>query len=167
MQKQLDMIMECLLAFFFFFRKKIWVMGIYTVEKNFKMNILYWLHFCSSLSKTPFSVVSGFCFGWLMFFKTRQSFLLKDQCVLLYFVVKVNGGYKGTRHFGYNMHCNMEKMSPMYRSRSHLKTQVHHTCMIVDVMNRNSHNLLTLHIILTKHLHRTLVSLNSYKNVFF
>lgn len=57
-----------------------------------------------------------------MFFKTRELFLLKDQCVLLYFVVKVNGDCEGTRHFGYNMHCDMEKMSPMYRSRSHLKT---------------------------------------------
>lgn len=57
-----------------------------------------------------------------MFFKTRELFLSKDQCVLLYFVVKVNGDCEGTRHFGYNMHCDMEKMSPMYRSRSHLKT---------------------------------------------
>lgn len=70
-------------------------------------------------------------------------------------MVKVNGGYKGTRHFGYNRHCNMEKMSPMYRSRSHLKTQVHHTYKIMNSVNRNK-----------KHLYCILVSLNT-KMYFF
>ena len=161
------MIVECLVVgfFFFFFFKKFALWAFTDWKKIFKINILYWLNLCSFLSKTPFCVVSGFCFGWL-FFKTRQSFLLKDQCVLLYFVVKVNGGYKGTRHFGYNRHCNMEKMSPMYRSRSHLKTQVHHTYKIMNSVNRNNHNLLTLRVVLAKHLYCILVSLNT-KMYFF
>lgn len=57
----------------------------------------------------------------LMFSKTRGLFSLKDQCVLLYFVVKINGDRQGSRHFWYTMLCNVEKMSPLYRSRSHLK----------------------------------------------
>ena len=162
------MIVECLVVGFFclfLFLRKRFALWAFTEWKNFfKMNILYWLNLCSSLSKTPFCVVSGFCFGWL-FFKTRQSFLLKDQCVL-YFVVKVNGGYKGTRHFGYNRYCTVEKMSPMYRSRSHLKTQVHHIYKIVNSVNRNNHNLLTLCIVLAKHLYCILFSLNT-KMYFF
>lgn len=44
-----------------------------------------------------------------MFSKTRESFSLKDQCVLLYFVVKVNGDHEGTSHLGSNILCIMEK----------------------------------------------------------
>lgn len=44
-----------------------------------------------------------------MFSKTRESFSLKDQCVLLYFVVKVNADHEDTRHLGSNILCITEK----------------------------------------------------------
>lgn len=58
----------------------------------------------------------------LTFSKTGELFSLKDQCVLLYVVVKVNGDHEGSRHSGSKMLCNREKTSPVYRSRSRLKT---------------------------------------------
>lgn len=90
-------------------------MGIYTVEKFF-LNEQFYIDLSFGLcSKTSF-----FCFSLLLsvtvlFSKTRELFSLEDQCVLLYFVVKVNGDQEGTRHFGSDILCNMEKMSPMYR----------------------------------------------------
>ena len=60
------MIVECLVVgffFFFFFFKKFALWAFTDWKKIFKMNILYRLNLCSFLSKTPFCVVSGFCFG--------------------------------------------------------------------------------------------------------
>lgn len=56
----------------------------------------------------------------LMFSKTTEPFSLKDHCVLLYFVVKVNGDHESTRHLGYNILCIMERNGSFVSGPEHI-----------------------------------------------
>lgn len=88
-------------------------MVIYTVKKVLNEHfILINFVFCS---QNPIVC----CFLLLLLvtdvFQDWRIVFTEGLCVLLYFVVKVNSDHEGTRHFGSNMLCNMEKTSPMYR----------------------------------------------------